>query len=190
MQKKSPEVKELRKRIEKSVNKQMKVPADFEFLSGVIWERIHENISVSTLKRIWGYVSGSETIRENTLNQLSRIIYFDSWEHFKRYLIEQNEEESDFCCNEMIRSSELAVGDCIEVGWQPNRKCLFKYIGNDRFEVVEAENSKLCVGDKFSCSVFFKNEAMRVDQLIRSQNLATSYVAGFKNGLTLLRKIE
>ncbi len=51
MDKKSPEIVALRNIIEQSVEKVMKTPSDFDFLSGVIWERLHEYISPTTLKR-------------------------------------------------------------------------------------------------------------------------------------------
>ena len=67
MQKTSPEITELKQQIEDSVGRKMKTSNDFTFLSGAIWERTHENISTSTLKRLWGYVDGPDTTRNSTL---------------------------------------------------------------------------------------------------------------------------
>lgn len=58
MQKNNPEISELKQQIEESLGHKMKTSTDFTFLSGAIWERIHENLSASTLKRLWGYVDG------------------------------------------------------------------------------------------------------------------------------------
>ena len=60
MQKTCPEISELKQQIEESVGRKMKTSNDFTFLSGAIWERVHENISTSTLKRLWGYVDGAD----------------------------------------------------------------------------------------------------------------------------------
>lgn len=186
MIKNSPEVIELRMRIEKSINRKVKTPTDFDFLAGVVWERLHETISTSTLKRFWGYVDGANKTRESTLNQLSRCVGFNSWDDFLLSLKEEKSEESDLCFYEAIRSSDLNVGDEIEVGWQPNRRCVFRYKGTDKFVVVSSENSKLIVGDIFTCSVFFKNEPMYVDNIKRQNSPAVSYIAGSKSGLTIL----
>ncbi|MBR4565299.1 MAG: hypothetical protein IKO26_12685 [Paludibacteraceae bacterium] len=53
MNKYAPEIASLRLDIEQSVKRKIRTPYDFEFLSGVIWERLHENISPTTLKRLW-----------------------------------------------------------------------------------------------------------------------------------------
>ena len=63
MQKTNPEISELKQQIEESLGRKMKTSADFTFLSGAIWERTHENLSASTLKRLWGYVDGADTTR-------------------------------------------------------------------------------------------------------------------------------
>ena len=54
MDKRAPEILSLRQDIEREVKRQIRTPYDFEFLAGVIWERLHENISPTTLKRLWG----------------------------------------------------------------------------------------------------------------------------------------
>ena len=41
MQNTSPEISELKQRIEESVGRKMKTSTDFTFLSGAIWERTH-----------------------------------------------------------------------------------------------------------------------------------------------------
>lgn len=50
MNKYSPEIISLRQDIEKEVRRQIKTPYDFEFLSGVIWERLpREGLILSVL---------------------------------------------------------------------------------------------------------------------------------------------
>lgn len=61
MDKRAPEILSLRQDIEREVKRQIRTPYDFEFLAGVIWERLHENISPTTLKRLWGYIDGADT---------------------------------------------------------------------------------------------------------------------------------
>ena len=59
MQKTSPEISELKKRIENQLKRKVKTPNDFIFLSGAVWERTHETISSTSLKRPWGYFTTS-----------------------------------------------------------------------------------------------------------------------------------
>ena len=58
MNKNAPEILALRQDIEYEVKRRIKTPYDFEFLAGAIWERLHENISPTTLKRLWRMMSG------------------------------------------------------------------------------------------------------------------------------------
>ena len=69
MQKTSPEISELKKRIEKSLKRKMKTPTDFIFLSGAVFERTRETMSPTTLKRLWGYIEGADQTRNSTLER-------------------------------------------------------------------------------------------------------------------------
>ena len=86
MNKYSPEIISLRQDIEKEVRRQIKTPYDFEFLSGVIWERLHESISPTTLKRLWGYIDGADTTRRSTLCLLSKFLGHNDWETYLNHL--------------------------------------------------------------------------------------------------------
>ena len=60
MNKNAPEIAQLRIDIESDINHKVRTPYDFDSLSGAIWERMHENLSPTTLKRLWGYISGAD----------------------------------------------------------------------------------------------------------------------------------
>lgn len=63
----SPEIIKLKQMVEDTIPRKIKTPADFTYLSGVIFERCGETISETTLKRIWGYIEGYDTTRFHTL---------------------------------------------------------------------------------------------------------------------------
>lgn len=60
----------------------MKSPKDFEVLHQHIFEKIHQSISTSTLKRVWGYMSGYSSVRPHTLDLLARYIDYRDFEDF------------------------------------------------------------------------------------------------------------
>lgn len=72
----------LREAIETSVGKRIQTPKDFDYLSQVIEERQGEHVSVSTLKRIWGYVPSSSIPRRSTLNILAQLVGNRDWDDF------------------------------------------------------------------------------------------------------------
>ena len=76
------DIDRLRKSIEAQVDREMRTPKDFDFLSEKIFEKVHQTVSPTTLKRMWGYLSETATPRLSTLNILSQFIGYDNWEAF------------------------------------------------------------------------------------------------------------
>ena len=72
----------LREEIESVVGRKMKTPKDFDFLAGQIFDKLHENVSSTTLKRIWGYLSEPSTPRLSTLDILAQFIDYQDWDAF------------------------------------------------------------------------------------------------------------
>ena len=186
MQKTSPEISELKQRIEESVHRKMKTSSDFTFLSGAIWERIHENLSDSTLKRLWGYVDGADATRNSTLEILSKFLGFKDWDDFLELIGQDN--GSDRVKKQHIKTDELTAGDRVSVSWKPNRRCTFRYLGDYRFIVEQAENSKLKAGDTFRCGLFILGEPLYLNDLVQGNNPPVAFVVGNKGGLCELEK--
>jgi hypothetical protein len=186
MKKTSPEIHELKKQMEDRLKRKMKTPNDFIFLSGVIWERTHENISATTLKRLWGYIDGADETRVSTLDILSKSLGFLDWDDFLKHI--KTESGSDPVLSFHISTDELKTGDCLFVSWKPDRKCTFRYLGDSRFIVEKAENSKLKKGDTFNASIFILNEPLYLDRLIQGNKPPVPFVVGSRDGLCELGK--
>ena len=184
-----PEIYELRLRIEASIKRKIETPADFDFLRGIIWERTHEQISTSTLKRLWGYVDGVDNARNSTLNVLSKALGYENWDAFILKLKSENVDNSDLVMSESMSSSDLKIGDRLMIAWQPNRVCLLNYLGDNQFEVMESQNSKLKVGDTFRCGLFILGEPVYIDDLRQNNGIGEPklFVIGNKSGLVKLR---
>lgn len=183
MNKYSPEIISLRQDIEKEVKRQIKTPYDFEFLSGVIWERLHESISPTTLKRLWGYIDGADTTRRSTLCLLSNFLGHNDWEAYLNHLKMCEDEESNDFNGSGVRSEALIAGQEVEVTWLPNRRCTFKYLGQNTYMVTQSHNAKLQIGDTFQAMCFLEGHPMYLDNLLRDGEEPTSYVAGAKKGI-------
>lgn len=188
MNKHAPEILALRMDIERELKRRIRTPYDFEFLAGAIWERLHENISPTTLKRLWGYIDGADTTRRTTLCLLSRFLGFDDWEAYLASLAARTDVESETFAGEGLHIDDLLPDDLVEVTWLPNRRCVFRYLGNAHFLVTEAENAKLHVGDRFETACFILGKPMYLDHLVRNNEPPTAYVAGSKNGLLTVSK--
>ena len=180
----SPEIQEIIKQIEERTNIKPKSPADFDQLSDIIWESTREPLSASTLKRLWGYFKGVGTIRNSTLVILSRFLGFKDWDDFLAHLNQDN--GSDPVLSTHIKTDDLHVGDRITVSWKPNRRCTFRYLGNQQFIVETAENSKLKSGNTFCCNVFILGAPLYLTDLVQGDKAPVTFVAGKKDGLCQL----
>ncbi|MBQ4395093.1 MAG: hypothetical protein II825_07350 [Paludibacteraceae bacterium] len=191
MNKYSPEIATLRMDIEHEAKRKIRTPYDFEFLAGVIWERLHENISPTTLKRLWGYIDGADTTRRTTLCLLAQFLGFPDWEAYVASLATRTDIESTAFEGEGIHLDDLLPGDRVEVTWLPNRRCVFRYEGEAHFIVVESENAKLKAGDSFDAACFLIGKPMYLDNVQRRNTQgakdSVSYVAGSKNGLNSVK---
>jgi hypothetical protein len=194
MNKYSPEIATLRMDIEREVKRKIRTPYDFEFLAGVIWERLHENLSPTTLKRLWGYIDGADTTRRTTLCLLAQFLGFADWETYLASLATRTDIESAAFEGEGVHIDDLQPGDRVEVTWLPNRRCVFRYEGEAHFMVEEAANAKLHVGDSFDTTCFLVGKPMYLDNLQRDEVPSTkesvSYVAGSKNGLNSVKLVN
>ena len=188
MKKTSPEIHELKKQIEDRLKRKMKTPNDFIFLSGVIWERTHETISPTTLKRLWGYIDGADETRGSTLDILSRSLGYQDWDDFLAKI--EKGSGSDPVVSFHIGIDKLQAGDRVYVSWKPDRRCTFRYLGDAKFIVEQAENSKLKVGDTFYTTLFILNEPLYINNLIQGNNPPTPFVVGNRDGLCELELVR
>lgn len=173
--------------MEKSAGRAMHTPADFSFMSGVIWERMHEYISPTTLKRIWGYIDGVKQIRYSTLDIMAKFAGFDSWEYYLKKLKTEIDPPSGMIDNGIITPQQLQPGDCVLVCWNPDRTCTFKFIGECEFQVIDAEKTHLKVGDTCTISAFVLGEPLMITNLSHMGKTGINYLCGGKDGLTTVR---
>ena len=186
----SPEIIQLRSDVEKLLGQSLHSPADFQWLIQQIWDKQHTVLSLSTIKRLWGYVPSNGVPRLSTLNTLSQFIDYADWNAYLVALEQRGGNESTMFQGEGICTSALQTGDKIEVCWQPNRRCIFCYLGKNQFVVEESKNAKLHIGDRFSAATFMVGHPMYLDNLLLSDGTCTSYVAGKTNGLTSVIKLN
>lgn len=186
----SPEIQCLRSDIEQQVGQQLQSPADFQLLIQQIWEKQHAVLSLSTIKRLWGYVESNGEPRLSTLNTLAKFLDFADWNAYLVALEQRGGTESAMFTGEGIQTADLQAGDKVAVAWQPNRQCTFRYIGDNQFVVEDSKNAKLQQGTTFSAARFMIGQPMYLDNILLADGTRTSYVAGKRNGLTSVIKLN
>ena len=180
------DLRKLKEEIAMKFGKDIATPANFDALSLDISKTIGKDISVSTLKRIWGYVKYSHEPRYEILSILSQYIGYKDWNDY--FNSDGVSDTSTFLNKETVVTNHLKGGEIIHVSWAPNRICKFKYLGDNRFEVVEARNSKIQKGDTFLCQIIAKGEPLLCSRIIREgEEVAEGYVAARSRGLHELK---
>ena len=167
----SPEIQCLCRDIEQHVGQKLQSPADFQLLIHQIWEKQHAVLSLSTIKRLWGYVASNGAPRLSTLNTLAQYLDFADWNAYLVALEQQGGIESAMFMGEGIQTSELKKGDLIAVTWQPNRQCTFRYLDENQFVVVESKNAKLQKNTTFSAVRFMIGQPMYLDNILLADSV-------------------
>ncbi len=157
------DIDRLKKEVESLVGRPIKSPKDFEFLARQIKGYTEENISVSTLKRIWGYVAAQNNPSLYNLNLLSRMLGYPDWYNFT--LGDGEAASSRFFVKSKLVAEALQVGEQVKLTWNPGRVVTIVCRGNDHFEVLESVNSKLAAGDTFTCHQFVTDEPLYLSNL-------------------------
>ena len=184
----SPEIIKLKQMVEDSIPRKIKTPADFVYLSGVIFERCGETISETTLKRIWGYIEGYDTTRFHTLSILARFVGYNDWDDFVKENVIDPNEQSEEIMQKCIYTKNLKPGDKVYYTWNPDRECMVEYLGDNVFKVLESKNSKVQKNDTFVTAFFVENQPLYLDDLTRDGETYALFVVRKNGGLQVVEK--
>lgn len=191
-----PQIAALRAEVEQASGFKMTTHSDFLILVSLIEKKLKEHISEVTLERLWNYSTRkSDTTTLRSLNVLAQFAGFADWDGFCLHLKKDAKVESDFFNVNAVLTSDLHVGDRLRLAWQPDRTIIVRYLGDNRFEAIYAENSSIQPGDSFSCLMFQKNRPLYMDMFCRSNQPQQSashsrYAVGQDNGLTAVEVIR
>ena len=176
---KSPEVEFLKSEIAKTYGARISSTSDFMALSLSILEKTGENLSESTLKRVWGIVSLNPNHRLSTLDILAR---YTGRKDFRQMVLELK-DSSDFISAYRIGSDELANGVNLRLEWMPDRQVLLQHQEGDLFTVVDSGTSKLKDGENVHISEFIQGHPLYLSSVVRNGKDLGSYVAGKLTGI-------
>lgn len=169
--------------VEQKSGKRMQTPMDFEWLEEKIENKLKEQVSASTLMRVWGYRRGVST-RQTTLDILARFLGYADYVTFCQWAPTADDgPQSDEVISHHLLTSDLQTGQQVELTWQPGRRCVVELLEGKCFWVVEAEQTKLSVGDTFECDIFIEGEPLYMSRLVHEGRKPMVYVAGKKDGI-------
>ncbi len=100
--------------VEKTVGLPLRTPGDFEMLIGDIHQRTGSLLSLSTVKRFWGYVDkGREgyRARQTTLDILSQFVGFHDWAAFCLATVEGDDDSGPMVNRHLFVKEQQRTGD-------------------------------------------------------------------------------
>lgn len=157
-------------------------PTEFNKLCRSIESRTGRSISLSSIKRIWGYVNYSGFPSVTTLNNLAQFNGYADWSSFLKD--DSNEaDESGFLEGSSINLEQLHIGDRLILKWAGKKSCHIKCIGPLRFSVLESSNIKLQPNDAFTLRSLLKSHPLFVTNIQRGDTLLPAYVGAKKGGI-------
>lgn len=170
------------KQIEEKFGTPVKYPKDCDSLSNSIQLHCNKLISVTTLKRLLGFVKQVEQPHKHTLDIIANYIGYKSWEEALRFTTEEN--NSSFFQVKGLETKNMKKGNKIEFTYEPKRKVVLLYLGNNRFEVIKSENSKLQKCDSILFNYIALHHPLIVSEVIRNGISLGKFTAGKMNGIT------
>lgn len=176
------------KQIEEKFGTPIKYPKDCESLSNSIQLNCNKLISVSTLKRLMGFVKQVEQPHKHTLDVIANYIGYKDWE--EAMLFVEKQDNSSFFQLGGIDVATLKKGNKIEFTYEPKRIVVVSYLGSNKFEVKEAKNSKLQKEDLITFTYIALNHTLIASEVIRNGNSLGKFTAGKVNGITSIKILD
>lgn len=168
--------------IEKMTGTSIGVLKDFDRLSASIMQQTREYISPTTLRRFWGYQEQSH-LRPASLDIIARYMGYSDWTTFCYAVDNGSSIQSGSLNRRRLLAADLDEGALIELRWNPDRRIVVRYEGDQQFRIVSVENSKLRPGGTFRCMFFLENEPLYLASLTYTSEQPHDYVCGQKNGI-------
>lgn len=184
-----PQIAALKLRFEEIYGIRPATHSDFLDMVTTIENALREHVSESTLERLWGYSTRENkegTVSLRTLNVLARFCGYSGWEDFCRWLKIDQRKESEMFEGQAVLSSSLKAGARLKIGWQPDRICILRYLGEYVFEVESADNTSLEKGDRFKVVQFQKGRPLYLEEFLpaTSSAIASAPASSSQTSLT------
>lgn len=179
----------IRKRIEDKFGQTIKYSKDCDSLSRAIYSKSKATVSASTLKRLFGFIKGTQDYqpRAFTLDALAAFLDQSSWEELLSDILddkpkkEQRIESID--CAALKRSAkfhiEFGLVSYIDI----------EHVGKGKFRLLSHDKSGLVQGDILEISKVELNVPLLIKHIKRNELTLTGLILGKVTGTTLIKKL-
>lgn len=157
-------------------------PTEFNELSLSIEKKTGRSISLSSIKRLWGYIKYDGFPSPTTLNTLAKFNGYKDWDTFLMVNIDGT-DYSGFVEDSVVNTEELNVGDKLVLRWGGDKSCEIECLSLARFRVNQSHNIKLMKDDVFTLHTIFKGHPLYVSDIQRGDEYIPAYIGAKKGGI-------
>ncbi len=158
-------------------------PTEFAELSLLILKKTGHSLSVSSIKRIWGYVRYDSFPSTTTLNILAQYNNFRDWDTFLLSHNGTDFDDSGFVDETAVCVERLTPGDRLLLKWGQGKSCEIEYLSHFRFCVNQSRNIKLLAGDTFTLNVICQHHPLYISDIHRGDSRIPAYIGARKGGI-------
>ena len=160
-------------------------PSEFNELCLLIQKKTGRPISLSSIKRIWGYVSYDGFPSVTTLNNLAKYNGFRDWESFLiSHSSKRDDENSGFIEETLVNTDTLKPGDKLFLKWYVGKSCELECISHMTFRINASCNIKLLAGDIVTIHTLCVGHPIYVSDIRRGDQVMPAYIGAKKGGIT------
>ena len=160
----------------------LRLPSDCELVSLDIQSKTGIRIGATTLKRLVGFAQDERTPHTSTLDAIARYLGYAHWEELTK--IEDTGNSGFDSTDEEVRSADLPADACVEITYLPDRLVRMQYLGNQRYRIVDSQNSKLQTDDEVEIQSFVLYHPLLVLNVWRNGESLGQFTAGRVSGLS------
>lgn len=168
-------------------------PSEFNKLIALIKKKTSAEISLSTAKRLWGYVKHSGFPSNTVLNVLCKFNDFKDWRTFLEEISLDDANvnaSSGFLDQTVINANALHLGDQLLLKWKGKKECKLEYIAYLKFKVIEAQNIKLMKDDLCTLNTVCVGLPLFISNIQRGTSIIPAYIGAKKGGIQSIKVIS
>lgn len=178
----------VKNKIESKAGIKIRYGRDCVTLSEKIFSECNLKLSASTLRRLFGFVSGTKEVRAHTLDVLSNYLGYPCWDDLILPMDKNSKSKPNFITE--LKTSKLKKGDKYQYTFRPNAEVNVEYIGKSYFKVISAKHSQLKVNDIFKVSILTLHHPLFILDVERDGKHLDKIVEGKVSGIIAIKKLE
>lgn len=179
----------IKEKIEEKFGQSVRYAKDCEVLANDIYKHTNQNISGSTIKRLFGLIKGIQEPRLYTMDLVANYLGYSTYDELINEFNIQTDNSSAFESIGELSVTTIEIGTCIKFGYEPFRELTIQYQGNSLFQVLSSQNSKLKKHDVIRLNQMVLHYPLFITEVFRENRMLGKYIAGKISGITFIEEL-